>query len=112
MTTSIFKMGLIHINGAFPLPSTEIDTETTTDTDIELPIQSWPGGGGYPIQSWSGGYPPCPDMGWGNPPPPIQTWNGVPPPLVEVWTDTQSENITFPHLSDAGSKNARSGKNV
>ena len=45
--------------------------------------------------------------------PPVQTWNGVlrhpdmrwgtPPPLpVEVWTDTQSENITLPHPSDAG----------
>ena len=25
-----------------------------------------------------------------------------PPPPLEVWTDTQSETITFPHSSDAG----------
>ena len=46
---------------------------------------------------------PHPDLGWGTPP--VQTCDGVPPPPpVEVWADTQSENITFPHPSDAGGK--------
>ena len=75
------------------------------------PIQSSPGepiqsclGGGYPITSWLegtptihtyDGVPPCPDLRWGTPL--VQTWVGVPPPPpVEVWADTQSENITFP----------------
>ena len=55
------------------------------------------GGGGVP---W---VPPPPSRpGWGITS--IQTCNGVPPP-VEVWTGTQSENITFPHPSDAGGNN-------
>ena len=36
-------------------------------------------------------------------PPPSWTWTWDPPP-VEVWTDTQSENITPRHPSDAGGK--------
>ena len=39
------------------------------------------------------------DLGWGAPTP-IQTWDGVPLHKCE-----QTENITFPHPSDAGSKN-------
>ena len=96
------------------------------------PIQSWPGGYpiqswlegvphpvlareyppsrpgmGYPPVSWMG-YPPHPrDLGWGNPPiswmgyPPPGPGMGYPPP-VEVWTDKQTENSTFPHPLDAG----------
>ena len=68
---------------------------------------SSPGRGGTPptIQTWPGGYPPHhPDLaGGGNPPPcPDLGW-GTPPP-VQVWTDTQSQNIIFPHPSDAGGK--------
>ena len=49
---------------------------------------------------------PHPDLGWDTPPPhPDLEW-GNPPP-VEVWTDTQSENITFPHPSDAGCNKVR-----
>ena len=74
-------------------------------------IQTWPGipqvlphpdlGWGTPhhpdLDRGSPGYPPHhPDLGWGNTPPP-----------VEVWTDTQSENITFPHPSDAGGKKSK-----
>ena len=83
------------------------------------------GGGGYPIQSW--GEVPHPDLPRGNLagvppphhqdlagvpshhldlagviPPTISTWLGYPPPPVKVWTDKQTENSTFPHLSDAG----------
>ena len=53
-----------------------------------------------------GGYPSSP--GWGHtlgyPPPQSRPGMGHPPPPVKVWTDTQSENITFPHPSDAGGK--------
>ena len=86
------------------------------------------GQGGYPITDLGGtpsqvrGYPiPClggypipdlarvpPDLGWGTPP--ARPGMGTPhsdlrwsTPL-KVWTDTQSENITFPHPSDVGSK--------
>ena len=88
------------------------------------PRPSRPGRGGYLGT-------PCPDLGWGTPlqtwdgvPPPhvqtwdgvplsIQTWHGVPPlprpgtgyPPLEVWTDKQTENSTFPHPSDADDKN-------
>ena len=41
--------------------------------------------------AWEGRYPPAKV--------------GTPPPPVEVWTDTQTETITFPHPSDAGGKN-------
>ena len=34
------------------------------------------------------------------------TWLGGYPPPIEVWTDTQSENITSRHPSDAGGKYA------
>ena len=53
-------------------------------------------GMGYPPARPGMGYPPYPDLRWGRPPPP-----------VEVWTDTQSENITFPHPSDAGGNKRR-----
>ena len=93
-------------------------------------IQTWPGG--IPqippiqtwervpptIQTWLGGTPCHSDLGWGTPPHPDlgwgppdlgqgppQTWDGVPP--LEVWTDKQTENSTFPHPSDAGDKYMR-----
>ena len=68
---------------------------------------SWPGG--TPSSPGEGGTPSSP--GWGYSPTPsrpgmgypliqtwdgvpsIQTWNGYPPPHIEVWTDTQNENI-------------------
>ena len=85
-------------------------------------------GRGYPISGPARpgmGYPPPParpgmgsprpDLGWGNPPPKpdlgwgIPPWprpgTGYPPPL-QVWTDKQTENSTFPHPLDAGGKNA------
>ena len=63
------------------------------------------------------GVPPIqvPGQAGGVPPPglekrvPPQTWStppsvdGIPPP--EVWTDRQTENITFPNPSDAGGNN-------
>ena len=55
-------------------------------------------GWGYPPFRPGMGYP-CPHLGWGTPHSDLG-WG--PPPPVKVWTDTQSENITFPHLSDAG----------
>ena len=59
-------------------------------------------GGTPPAWIWEG-VPPCLDLGRGYPP--CQPGMVVPPPPVEVWTDTQSETITFPHPSDAGGKN-------
>ena len=63
---------------------------------------------GYPLPRSERGGTPFPDLdggyflqkGWGYPPP-IGGW-GTPPP--QVWIDTQTENITFPHPSDAGGK--------
>ena len=69
---------------------------------------SRPGMGYPPIQTWDGvpppsrhgmGYSPCPDLWWGTPP-------------VEVWTDKQAENSTFPHPPDAGCKNETALNNV
>ena len=90
---------------------------------------------GYPIQSWTGGYP-HPDLGWGTPisrmgyPPsrpgmgysPVQTWDGVTPLPIQTWDQVppsrpwmgypsckceQTENITFPHPSDASGNNTK-----
>ena len=97
------------------------------------PIQSLTGG--YPIQSWMGGTLsssgqgptssldggrgtlPHPDLGWGYPPSggccpplPIWTWDGVPPPASHKCE--QTENITFPHPSDAGGKNTGAVSNT
>ena len=52
-----------------------------------------------PVEVLWGGYrvPPRKDMG------PVEVlWdgNGAPPP--SVWTDRETETITFPHPSDAG----------
>ena len=92
--------------------------------------------GGYPIQSWwwggtlgpphhpdlAGGTPHHPDLGWGTPH--TQTWDGVPPPPSSPGVPAhppnrpgmgypppphkcgQTENITFPHPSDAGGNNS------
>ena len=92
----------------------------------EYPIQAWWGGTQstphHPDLAEGGGTPGTPhhpDL-WGIPRvPPFQNWDGVPPfrpgmgyppprplmgyPPVNVWTDTQSENITFPHPLDVGS---------
>ena len=59
------------------------------------------------IQTWDG-VPPHPDLRWGTPPPrpgmgyppPTDLGRGIPP---NKWG--QTENITFPHPSDAGGKN-------
>ena len=57
------------------------------------------------MQTWPG-YPLPFRLGQGTPSPTIQTWLGYPPPPpVEVWTEKQTENSTFPHPSDAGGKN-------
>ena len=71
-------------------------------------IMTWPG---YPpsIQTWLG-YPPPSRPGQGTLPPPSRPDWGTPPsrpgwdtpPPIEVWTDKQTENSTFPHPSDAG----------
>ena len=97
------------------------------------PIQSWPGGypipgpGGYPP---SAGWGTPLDLGLGTPspsrpgmeytlqldgvppPPPPGPGMGYPPrpdpglpPPIEVWTDKQNENSTFPHPSGAGRNN-------
>ena len=74
-------------------------------------------GGGTPgtphVQTWLGYPPPPPSRpgwvthhppsrpGWGTHPPPSRPGWGTPTP-VEVWTDKQTENSTFPHPSDAG----------
>ena len=39
-------------------------------------------------------------MGYPTPSPLCQRWIKVPPPPPRVWTDTQTENIIFPHPSD------------
>ena len=56
-----------------------------------------PGKGVPPTWTWEGGTPPGPGKGL----PPL-----IPSP-IEVWADTQSETITFPHPSDAGGKNGK-----
>ena len=97
------------------------------------PSQIWTGGV-VPIQSWMGVAPisrmgyPCPDLGWGTTHldlgwgtplsrpgmgyHPTWTWDGVPPSCPDLRWGTpsprkceQTENITFPHPSDAGSNN-------
>ena len=83
-------------------------------------------GWGIPLSGPGMGYPPSrPGMGYlpvsrmGYPPsgsgmgyPPVWTWDGVPPPHPDLGWGTppphkcgQTENITFPHPSDAGGKN-------
>ena len=52
--------------------------------DLGPPWKIWDWG---PPRPWLDQVPPLPGPGPGTPPPP-----------VEVWTDTQSENITFPIL--------------
>ena len=52
-------------------------------------------GGGRGAPAGGGGWYPLPGGV-------LVSWMGV--ACVEVWTDTQSENITFPHASDAGGK--------
>ena len=77
---------------------------------------SWPEMGYRPILTWDAIAPlswpgirvppPCPDLGWGYPtsaPPPTLKKTGYSFP-VEVWTDKQTENSTFPHPSNAGGK--------
>ena len=54
------------------------------------------------IKTWLGYPPHHPDL-TGVPPHPDLA--GVPSPSpIEVWTDKQTENSTFPHPSDAGGK--------
>ena len=48
------------------------------------------------------GVPPTPDLRWGTSPPPSRTGQGTPP----FRKCEQTENITFPHPSDAGGNNA------
>ena len=65
-----------------------------------------------PTTQMAGGYPPPSRPGWGTPhhpdltgvPPPPSRLDWSTPPPVEVWTDKQTENSTFPHPSDAGGK--------
>ena len=66
-----------------------------------LPWMGWPlpWMGGY--LPWIGWYLPwmgVPTQGMYPPPPPHQLEGDTNP----LWTDTQTENITFPHPSDAG----------
>ena len=56
-----------------------------------------------PIQGWIRYPPPRSKAGSGTSPPPSKAGSGTPPP--QVWIDTQSENITSRHPSDAGGKN-------
>ena len=42
-------------------------------------------------------------LGWDTPH--VYLGRGPPPPPIVVWTDTQSENINFPHPLDAGGNN-------
>ena len=78
------------------------------DLEGEYPYLVLNGGGGSTSSSTRGGLKPpsgpgmgypCPDLGWGTPDIPPIGKTGYPP--VEVSTDTQSENITFPHPLDA-----------
>ena len=63
-------------------------------------IQMW---NGIPPQTWDGvALPHHPDLGWGTLPCPDLWWSTPLP--IEVWTDKQTENSTFPHPSDVGSK--------
>ena len=80
-------------------------------------IQIWDGVP-PPIQTWDE-VPPCPDLGWGTPCPDLGWftpphpdlgrgtprldlgWGTPPPPCGKCG---QTENITFPHPSDAGGK--------
>ena len=68
------------------------------------PSAGWGSWMGVPPISWRG-VPSCLDQGRGYPPGQL---DGVPPP-VEVWTDTQSENINSCHPSDAGGNYWKNG---
>ena len=57
-------------------------------------------GKGIPPPGPGKGVPPHLDLKRGYKPPHQPDW-GTPPP-IEVWTDTQSETITFPHPSNTG----------
>ena len=59
------------------------------------------GWGGYPIQTWDG--VPLPIPGTGYPPP--RPGMGYPHPDLPSRKCEQTENITFPHPSDAGGNN-------
>ena len=61
---------------------------------------------GVPPVRKDGEYPPVGKDGglYGGTPSPLA--DGVLSPPPQVRTDTQTENITFPHPSDAGGKNA------
>ena len=67
-------------------------------------------------ETWDLGPPPENSETYDSPPP-VHGWIGYlpdtwtwvpPPPTVEVWTDTQSENITSRHPSEAGGNNVGS----
>ena len=57
---------------------------------------SWPGKGYSLVLTWEGVLP----SSWPGNGVPSHRPDGV--PLVEVWTDKQTENNTFPHPSEAG----------
>ena len=77
-------------------------------TETGTPPRTWDR---VPPSNLRPGRPPYPDLDLGAPlyldlgpplpgpgTPPTWTWDRVPPPPLDVWTDTQSENITFPIL--------------
>ena len=89
--------------GSPPRPKTgyspDLRPGTLPDLDLGPPP---PGHWTWDPPTWTWTWdPPLPGPGpwtWDPPTPPTQTWDWVLSPPVEVWTDTQSENITFPIL--------------
>ena len=75
----------------------------TIQTWLGYPLPSRPGWGTLPHHLDLAGVPPYHPHLARVPPPTIHTWLGY--PNVEVRTDKQTENSTFPHPSDAGGKN-------
>ena len=79
-------------------------------TPLPPSVQTWDGP--TPIWTWNGVptiqtrdvvAPPHPNLEMGYPLSPSRPWNGVPAPPPRQCG--QTENITFPHHSDAGGKN-------
>ena len=89
-------------NGGYPevLPPIMTWEGGTPCPDLEWvppPVLTWKGGTPHPHPDLGRGYCCCSDMGGGYPPPKSGGW-GIPRKCG------QTENITFPHPSDAGGK--------